>query len=557
MPEQLSSDQSQINLGPCGSVVVDPNYHNYFVNIAVLQTAVNNIKQESDAHVIELSPRYVSYPTFLNLFFKDGKFSPNKQLGHDAQATVSNKDRYILSGPTDQVYNLTDTSNVITAPVFNLTSALISTYANDLGCEPNCWDPCDLVHLQNTINPIQTLFSVIQCCQNNIECSMTLDQFFASLEAQGMVMDPASGFPLDPVQSDPPGVIYQGVVCASVTVIFKSSTDDVKDLEVNWPFLINFNSYANGGAFSLSAAGNILNNYPHIWKLPSYLLPVSTLFSENNRSDPFLTEDIVDDTGRVVSAIPQITRYNVGKYSNLSLIIDRTVVETILRYNSDLGQSFDWAQLGHTFTLDPYLPQFSYTAITISIPNYATVPYRAELISAIIGDNVKIIGVEAFYDCEALTSAIIGAKVKSIGAGAFSYCTSLPSVTIPNSVTSIGEDAFHVCRALTSAIIGANVKSIGIEAFYECDLLRFIEIPNSVTSMGDRAFGYCVSLTSVIIGASVKSIGEGAFSLCEALTSVYISQATATRLNADWDPLPTGAIHFYGLATGVNFILQP
>ena len=316
---QTTSEASLINLGPCDPVVVDPNYYNYFVNIAVLQTTVNNIKRESDAHVIELSPIYVSYATFLNLFFKDNKFSPNKQLGSTAQTLVSNEDRSILSGPLDQVYNLTDTSNVITAPVFNLTSSLISTYVNDLGSDPNCWDACDLVHLQNAINPINSLFSVIQCCQNNIECSMTLDQFFASLEAQGMVMDPASGFPLDPVQSDPPGVIYQGVVCASVTVIFKSSTDDVKDLEVNWPFLINFNSYADTGTFSGLAAIAQANVYPHIWKLPTYLLPTGTATVANsNRSDAFLTKDIVTATGLVVVKVPPITRYSVGKYSKLS-----------------------------------------------------------------------------------------------------------------------------------------------------------------------------------------------------------------------------------------------
>uniref|UniRef100_A0A6C0HP68 Uncharacterized protein n=1 Tax=viral metagenome TaxID=1070528 RepID=A0A6C0HP68_9ZZZZ len=319
---QTTSQPSKINLGPCDSVVVDSNYHNYFVNIAVLQTTVNSIKRESDAHVVELSPIYMSYATFLNLFFKDNKFSPNKQLGKNAQTLVSNKDRRILSGPLDQEYNLTDTSNVITAPVFNLTSALISTYVSGLGSDPNCWDSCDLVCLQNTINPINSLFSVIQCCQNNIECSMTLDQFFSSLEAQGMVMDPASGFPLDPDQPIGGGVIYQGVVCANVAVIFKSTTDDVKDLRVNWPFLINFNSYADVGAFSLGfSSGGTTNISPHIWKLPIYLLPVLPTidtFANSNRSDEFLTSDIVNNNGLVKVMKPSITRYNVGKYSNLS-----------------------------------------------------------------------------------------------------------------------------------------------------------------------------------------------------------------------------------------------
>ena len=162
------------------------------------------------------------------------------------------------------------------------------------------------------------MFDIFRCCQSNIKCSMTIDQFFASLEAQGMVMDSISGFPLDTDQVSSPGAIYQKVVCANITIIFKSSTTDVRDLEINWPFLINFNSYADTGVFSQTTNVNTSNEYPHIWELPKYLLPQVSSFSGNNRSDKFLTHDIVSFAGTVVVKTPPITRYNAWILSNLS-----------------------------------------------------------------------------------------------------------------------------------------------------------------------------------------------------------------------------------------------
>ena len=207
--------------------------------------------------------------------------------------------------------------------------------------------------------------------------------------------------------------------------------------------------------------------------------------------------------------------------------------------------------------------------------------FGSQVTEYIIGDDVKKIGNNAFYDCSSLTSVTIGNSVTSIGKYAFDYCSSLTSVTIPNSVTSIGEKAFRgtgidenesnwennvlyidnclICANTSissSYTIKENTRLIADNAFSYCRSLTSITIPNSVTSIGKGAFDYCESLTSVtinsdaivnktysyssnisdfgsqvteyIIGDDVKGIGDYAFYSCSSLTSVTIGNSVTS-----------------------------
>ena len=124
---------------------------------------------------------------------------------------------------------------------------------------------------------------------------------------------------------------------------------------------------------------------------------------------------------------------------------------TILVYNTSQGSSFTWDTV--TFTLEPRLSNYSYTAITTAIPGTQLPQSLFNLKSVTIGNSVTSIGTNAFQGCSNLASVIIGNSVTTIGVGALASCTSLASITIPASVTSIGAYAFDSCSALTSITV--------------------------------------------------------------------------------------------------------
>jgi len=156
-----------------------------------------------------------------------------------------------------------------------------------------------------------------------------------------------------------------------------------------------------------------------------------------------------------------------------------------------------------------------------------------------IPDSVETIGLDAFYNCNALKELTIGNSVTTIG----------------NSVTTIGEYAFFNCSKLEELTIPDKVETIGKGAFYGCGTLELV-IPDSVTSIGIEAFAFCFALKKLSIGnPSVKlTIGENAFYDCTALTEVIISDETAKILNKDWSS-PSTVSSFYGSSNPVNFIL--
>ena len=165
-----------------------------------------------------------------------------------------------------------------------------------------------------------------------------------------------------------------------------------------------------------------------------------------------------------------------------------------------------------------------------TMPDYnpGTAPwnsFRNDIVSVIIGDSVKTIGINAFWSCYGLTSVTIGNSVETIGNYAFEYCRTLTSVIIPNSVEMIGDYAFAGCFDLESVIIGNSVKTIRYYAFEYCPLTSII-IPNSVKKIGSAAFGHCGSLKYAIIGNSVDTIENFAFADCSSLDSIIVLAKT-------------------------------
>lgn len=158
-----------------------------------------------------------------------------------------------------------------------------------------------------------------------------------------------------------------------------------------------------------------------------------------------------------------------------------------------------------------------------------------EIPETIDGGTVKIIGANAFEDCDTFTSITLPQSLTSIGMLAFHQCTALKSINIPQNVTNIGDSAFKECKSLTSISIPSGVTSINAYTFILCTSLRSIELPDHLVSIGYGAFTGCSSLESVVIPADVTSVGGLAFSGCSSLESVVIPMNVNNIGNSAFD----------------------
>ena len=304
----------------------DPTFTGISVNVAVLEQKINTIKEE-DAHIIELSPTYLSYASFQAMFFrKTAKFLPlNGVTGTEWQKFLSNTERHIVySDFSDENSNFGwsyDNS-------FNLSETITAGYEYDLNIPSECWDPCSIIDFTRTLANIKYLTDVGNEC--NIKCSITLDEFFENLQAQGLVIDPSSGLPLDPSGVLAGGhQIYTGLVNALITANFRSCTPGVKDIKIKWPFLINFNSVTPKTADgSKNMVDNITEPSNNVWPCINFVENANGGKTSQKRS-PELLYDTVDSSGNarvteisgnaIPSTIPPYGRYTAYLYSNIHI----------------------------------------------------------------------------------------------------------------------------------------------------------------------------------------------------------------------------------------------
>ena len=151
--------------------------------------------------------------------------------------------------------------------------------------------------------------------------------------------------------------------------------------------------------------------------------------------------------------------------------------------------------------------------------------YCDALKSIEIPSSVKTIAQEAFYDCEALETVKLNEGLATIGAYAFSF-TALKSIELPASLTSLGNNAFYNCKELASvSFLGDNLLSIENYTFSNCEALSSIVLPDNLETIGQSAFSECTGLTTITFPESLQNIESQAFRGCSALTDITIPQS--------------------------------
>ncbi len=138
----------------------------------------------------------------------------------------------------------------------------------------------------------------------------------------------------------------------------------------------------------------------------------------------------------------------------------------------------------------------------------------------LLGNNIKSIGDNAFYNCSKLEKIVIPESVAYIGSSAFQSCRSLQSVNIPSSVNAILKNTFAYCRSLTSLTLPEALTVIEDTAFSDCSAFTEVVIPDGVKSIGMSAYAGCKLLEKVTVGKGVESIGSYAFYKDEVLKTV-------------------------------------
>ena len=122
----------------------------------------------------------------------------------------------------------------------------------------------------------------------------------------------------------------------------------------------------------------------------------------------------------------------------------------------------------------------------------------AGLVSVVLPDSVRSLGVQTFYSCQSLFSISLGNGLTSIGQQAFNECTSLADVAIPDSVTNIGSYAFYDCPGLQSVTFGTGLKSLGLESFGDCQNLSYVCFSGNQPADGGSVFYFATALNTIL-----------------------------------------------------------
>lgn len=132
-----------------------------------------------------------------------------------------------------------------------------------------------------------------------------------------------------------------------------------------------------------------------------------------------------------------------------------------------------------------------------------------------IGDNLKTVQANMFYNSNELRTIILGNSLTSIENNGFGDCEKVEGdLVMPSTLKTIGNGAFswgwHNAGE-GNLVLNEGLETIGASAFAYCPKLNVENIPSTVTSIGNYAFNDC-KFEKLTIPNKVTSIGESAFS---------------------------------------------
>ena len=162
---------------------------------------------------------------------------------------------------------------------------------------------------------------------------------------------------------------------------------------------------------------------------------------------------------------------------------------------------------------------------------------NTNLSSAILRENIRIVGDEAFANCD-LRSLSISSQIE-FGTGVYRDCSNLPSATLPEGMTRIPDQMFSGCSKLRRVTIPTTMTSIGTEAFSGCNWLKTVRFYGTTTQWDAIEIG---AGNEKLLEAELEGVlttsgtcGENAvWELSEDFTTLTIS-GTGAVTSHPWD----------------------
>lgn len=250
---------------------------------------------------------------------------------------------------------------------------------------------------------------------------------------------------------------------------------------------------------------------------------------------------------------------------------------TVLAQQGTCGAGVAWKLNGNTLTISGDGDMYDFTSPTetnAKVPSWDL--YKSQIRNVIVTGNVTKIGDYSFYQYTDLVSAKLGEGVKVIGNHVFHGCVSLSELSLPETLEEIGYNnrgtfyygyVFAGCSNLRDLTLPANVKCIAVRSFAECRNLEkvywkaknctfgygtsvyyniFDESPvaevnfgKDVQSVPEEAFMNIGSLSKITTQGTIEYVGEDAFTGTEWLRlqeigkMVYIDHAAYIYRDAE------------------------
>ncbi len=161
------------------------------------------------------------------------------------------------------------------------------------------------------------------------------------------------------------------------------------------------------------------------------------------------------------------------------------------------------------------IDQWAMIEFEFSIPYYCTNPVNG--------------GTKFFIDNQELSEVNLTTATK-VSAFAFQAFAGLKSITLGDSVKTIENDAFFNCVNVTSLVLSPNLTYIGYNAFKNCKKLTRLTLPQPLECIENNAFDGCVKLIEIINKSLTLNIESGS-SECGKV-AFYARSVVSNELNS-------------------------